>query len=278
MINVEEHLAKIHTYGYTMLPSLISRSDCEGFKVMLEEDYDKYAPHYANDREFQAGSLANKIGEKVVYNLHNKNLEWFKLFEHEAVLPLLDGLLKEGSYRGSEPYYLNNISARCPLKGNPAQQLHSDSNLPGVNYCLIANVLWALDEFTLDNGATRVVPGSHINRNFAAEGVNHPDEIRITAPQGSAIVFNANLWHGGGENTTGSSRWAVALGYARWFIKPSFDFMYNTPDSIYLKLTNEQKKLLGFNLIPPQDEFTRLRRRSDKLESPYKYELPTAKV
>ena len=111
-------------------------------------------------------------------------------------------------------------------------------------------------------------------RGFAPDGVQQPDEIQVPVPQGSAIVFNANLWHGGGENRTDNSRWAVALGYSRWFIKPSFDFMQNTPDHIYKALSDEQKKLLGFNLTSPKDEFTRLRRRSDTPEAPASYELP----
>jgi ectoine hydroxylase-related dioxygenase (phytanoyl-CoA dioxygenase family) len=276
MNTVNEHLAKLDTDGFTIMPGLLNRPDCEQFKLMLEDDYTRYSPLYANEGQTNAGTLANKAGEKVIYNLHNKHLDWFRLFEHKAVLPLLDGLLREGSYSGSEPYYLYNNSARCPLKGFPEQQLHTDSNMPGVNYCIVANVLWALDEFTLQNGATRVVPGSHRIRQFAADGVCHPDEVRITAPQGSAIIFNANLWHGGAENKTEKSRWAVALGYARWFIKPSFDVMYNTPDEIYAQMTDAQKKLLGFDLVPPHDEFTRLRRRADRPERPHAYRLPAA--
>lgn len=276
MATVFEHLSRLDSDGFTLLPELLSRSDCERFKAMLESDYTRYSPLYASAGKIIASSLVNKTGEKVVYNLHNKHLDWFRLFQHEAILPVLDVILKDGSYNDFEPYYLNNISARSPLKGHPGQQLHSDSNLPGVNYCIIANVLWLLDEFTLENGATRVVPGSHRLRKFALDGESHPDEIQITAPQGSAIIFNANIWHGGAENTTEESRWAVALGYARWFIKPSFDYMYSTPHSIYLRMTETQKKLLGFHLLPPHDEFTRLRRRTDTPEQPHHYCLPAS--
>ena len=95
----------------------------------------------------------------------------------------------------------------------------------------------------------------------------------IKAKQGSVIIFNANLWHGGSEKKNDSSRWAVLLGYARWFIKPSFDYMKNTPKKIFKKLTNEQKSLLGFDLIPPKDEFTRMTRRSNYYEIPENYKL-----
>ena len=95
----------------------------------------------------------------------------------------------------------------------------------------------------------------------------------INAKQGSALIFNGNLWHGGSEKNNNDTRWALVLGYARWFIKPSFDFMLNAPAQIYKKLTNKQKSLLGFDLIPPKDEFTRMTRRSKFFEKPYKYNL-----
>ena len=90
------------------------------------------------------------------------------------------------------------------------------------------------------------------------------------------MIFNANLWHGGGPNIDGTSRWAYALGYARWYIKPSFDYMRNTPLDIYESLTISQKKLMGFFNVPPKDEFTRLRRISDEPETPFDYKIPNS--
>ena len=50
--------------------------------------------------------------------------------------------MKQGSFKDSEPYYLNNISARCPVKGHKGQPIHLDSNLAGVNYNIIVNVMY----------------------------------------------------------------------------------------------------------------------------------------
>ena len=86
------------------------------FTYLAEQDYRNYANLYCNSNATK-GEQANKIGEKVVFNLHNKHLSWFKLFEHPKILSILDVILKEGAYNNDEPYYLNNISARCPLKG-----------------------------------------------------------------------------------------------------------------------------------------------------------------
>lgn len=260
--------------GYMVIPNLISEDECEQYKNLLENDYQKYSSKYANNISNTAHGLDNKSSEKVVFNLHNKDLSWFKLFENKNILEVLDILLTEGSYKNAEPYYLYNNSARCPLKGNMGQQLHLDSRFPGINYCIVVNVLWMLDDFTLDNGATRIVPGSHKFMNFTEDGKVYDEEIRVTGKKGSAIIFNANLWHGGGANLDGASRWAVALGYSRWMIKPSFDYLQNTPKNIYDSLNDSQKKLLGFNCTSPKDEFTRLRSLSVESEIPFDYNLP----
>jgi ectoine hydroxylase-related dioxygenase (phytanoyl-CoA dioxygenase family) len=166
---------------------------------------------------------------------------------------------------------LNNISARCPLKNNPGQIIHLDSNLAGVNYNIITNVMWYFDDVNKKNGTTILVPGSHKIKNYADENKKIKNKVYINAKKGSLLIFNANLWHGGSSKKNNKSRWALVLGYARWFIKPSFDYMKNTPMKIYSKLTKEQKALLGFDLIPPRDEFTRMTRRSNFFEKPSKY-------
>ncbi len=265
---------QIEEKGYVILPDMLTEKACNNYKGLLNDNYEFYAPKYSGNTEATGHGLEDKSLEKVVYNLHNKDLSFFELFEHQEVLKILDFMLLEGSYKDAEPYYLYNNCARCPLLGNPGQQLHSDSRLPGVNYCIVANVIWALDDFTYDNGSTRIVPGSHKIKKFAEDGKIYDKEIRLNIKKGSVIVFDANLWHGGGANIDGTSRWALTLGYARWFIKPAFDYMQNTPNEIYKKLSPERKKLMGYNLCAPKDEFTRLRSRASSPEDPQNYLLP----
>jgi len=269
---IKKYVNQIKTKGYVVIPNMLSAKECENYKKILEDTYKKYSKNYANNKS-NARGLSDKSLEKVVFNLHNKNLEWFLLFENSLVLKILDVILKEGSYNNSEPYYLNNISARCPLKGNPGQLIHVDSNLPGVNYNLITNVMWYFDDVNEENGTTVVVPKSHKFIKYADNTREIKNKLLIKAKKGSILIFNANLWHGGSAKKSASSRWALALGYARWFIKPSFDYMKNTPKNIYKKLNKKQKSLLGFDLIPPKDEFTRLRRRSNHHEVPEEYKL-----
>ena len=159
------------------------------------------------------------------------------------------------------------------MNGNQGQHIHLDSNLPGVNYNIITNVIWYFDDVNKENGTTIVVPKSHKFKKYADNTKNIKNKRFIVAKKGSVLIFNGNLWHGGSKKFNDSSRWALILGYARWFIKPSFDYMLNTPKNIFSKLNKKQKNLLGFDLVPPKDEFTRLSRRSKKPETPFKYYL-----
>ncbi len=273
-MNLEQVTKKIKEDGFAIIPNVISKERCEHFKQLLEEDVTKYSDHYYTPEKKSVHSLENKKNEKVVFNLHNKNMDWFELFENPTVISILDATLKEGSYKNQEPYNLLNISARSPLKGTGDQQLHLDSNLPGGDFPIIMVVLWMFDDFTKETGATRVVPGSHRATTYAEDNKVYENEVLAEGTQGSVLVYNASLWHGGGRNYTNNTRWGLVLGYGRWFIKPSFDFFKNTPKHIYDQMTDSQKDLLGFRSAPPADEFTRMRRRSDNFELPLPYNLP----
>jgi len=266
----QKFVREIKKKGYTLIPNVISATECEKYKKLLEKYYKKYSQFYASSSKKK--TLADKSCEKVVYNLHNKDMAWFKLFKNKKILKILNVILKEGSFRNQEPYYLNNISARCPTKGNKGQIIHLDSNLPGVNYNIITNVIWYFDDVNKKNGTTMLVPGSHRYLKYANKK-NIKNLKYINAKKGSVLVFNSNLWHGGSEKINSESRWALVLGYARWFIKPSFDFMKNTPRKIYSKLTKIDKSLLGFDLVPPKDEFTRITRRSNFHLKPNNYKI-----
>lgn len=272
-MQVEKIVQQIKDDGYAVINGVLSSQECDTYKEYLNQDVERYMPLHANAKAAAPNGLHNLSGEKVLFNLHNKRLEYYNLLAHPTVLNVLDVILKEGSYLNNEPYYLYNNSARSPFKGTE-QQLHLDSRFPGTKYVFVANVLWMLDDFTKESGATRVVPQSHKSGEYAVDGKKYPNEILVTAPKGSVLIFDASLWHGSSYKENEEERWALTLGYARWFRKPAYDYMQNTPAEIFNKLSDKQKELMGFKLIPPKDEFTRMRSMSENFETPLPYELP----
>jgi len=119
-------------------------------------------------------------------------------------------------------FKLSSSNARLVDPHNGVTQpLHVDmSALPDENGFWVANVVWMLDDFTPDNGATRAVPGSH-RRGQRPQDVlddpaaEHPEQVLITGPAGSLCVMNSHLWHGGTANRTDTPRLALHTFYCR---------------------------------------------------------------
>jgi ectoine hydroxylase-related dioxygenase (phytanoyl-CoA dioxygenase family) len=275
-MNFSKYINELETNGFVLVPGLLDKNECSTYINELEEIYSKFNGLYSDNKNKTQG-LHDKNLEKTVYNLHNKSSIWMDLFDHEIIHQVIGPQLQEGSYQNSEPFYLNNTSARTPLLGNVGQQIHVDSNLPGVNYAMMINALWYFEDSNAQNGATVVIPGTHTRREFAKDGHRYDEEIVIEAKAGDLLIFNGNLWHGGGPCTKKGTRWAGIFGYARWFIKPSFDMCRNTPEYIYDTWTEQQKRLMGFDLTPPLDEFSRTRRRTLQPEFIIDYHLPKIK-
>ncbi|HWS47552.1 MAG TPA: phytanoyl-CoA dioxygenase family protein, partial [Acidimicrobiia bacterium] len=90
--------------------------------------------------------------------------------------------------------------------------------LPKPHPPTVCNSMWALTDFTEANGATRVIPGSHLRDHNPDYGAPY-DSVPAEMPKGSVLVWHGSLWHGGGANTTGARRIGVAMNYCAGYIR-----------------------------------------------------------
>jgi ectoine hydroxylase-related dioxygenase (phytanoyl-CoA dioxygenase family) len=117
-------------------------------------------------------------------------------------------------------FKLSSLNSRAALPGRGLQALHTEGGPVGLGPYQVCNSVWLLDDFTPDNGATRVVPGSHrltVSVRDAMDDTSapHPDEVKLTAPAGTVVVFNSHLWHGGTLNRAGRPRRALHSYFTR---------------------------------------------------------------
>ena len=268
---LEAGLKDVQEKGFVVFDSILTEKQCEHYKNLCKGVQETYEDHYYQSEKankFHGSSSKSKV--KLVYNLHNKHENFLSLIFDENVAYLNDRLLRDGSYKNSEPYQVHLTAARGLLGPCDAQQLHVDSNLPGASYVMVSQVFWALDPLTAENGATRVVPGSQKRRAFAGDGASYDDEVLLTCSKGSLIVVDGGVWHGSSKKQIDQERWLIVNSYSRWFMKPTFDLTRNTPQHIFDRLTDEQKTLMGFKYRTPLDEFTRTTRISERFEyDPY---------
>jgi ectoine hydroxylase-related dioxygenase (phytanoyl-CoA dioxygenase family) len=116
---------------------------------------------------------------------------------------------------------LSSLNYRAAKPGAGEQKLHVDwheSVDPG-DY-KVCNTIWLLDDFSVANGATRVVPGTHLKGRLPQDLLTdpeaaHPDQLILEAPAGTVAIFNSHTWHGGTRNTTSDLRRAIHSYFCR---------------------------------------------------------------
>jgi ectoine hydroxylase-related dioxygenase (phytanoyl-CoA dioxygenase family) len=172
-----------------------------------------------------------------------------RVFDEAAVDPLvlsvLDGVLEQ--YQLSAPVGIQ-IGP-----GEQAQVLHRDQSvypLPRDHAPVVVNTMWPLDDFTSQNGATRLVPGSHLWGDDRRP--SDDDELLLAEmPAGSALFYLGNLWHGGGANDTDQPRLGVILEYVVSWLRPQENHCLAVPRAILRELPERLQELLGYNIYPP---------------------------
>jgi ectoine hydroxylase-related dioxygenase (phytanoyl-CoA dioxygenase family) len=122
---------------------------------------------------------------------------------------------------GYRQFISMGVHSRPNPPGKGLQALHVDYSGPPVApgdyfYC---NSIWPLTEFTIENGATRVIPGSHLWCRHPADFKNpeqaHPQQIQLAAPLGTVVIFNSHLWHSAMPNHSTADRPNVTSYFAR---------------------------------------------------------------
>lgn len=167
------------------------------------------------------------------------------LMIHPLVLGILDMVL--GHYQLSAPVVIS-IGP-----GERAQTLHRDETaypVPrGQAGELVVNVMWAIDDFTEANGATRIIPGSHrwLDDSLVADAA----PAAAVMPAGSMCIFLGSAVHGGGANATDRARLGVVMEYAAAWLRAQENLGLAVPRDVVRTLPESLQRLLGYNLYPP---------------------------
>jgi hypothetical protein len=185
------------------------------------------------------------FGTKRIYRLFGKTRAFDDLATDPVLLGVVDALLG--------PAQLSAPTGILIGPGEAAQVLHRDDSiypLPQPHDEVVLNTMWALDDFTALNGATRFVVGSH-----RWEPGRHPTDddpvVQAVMPAGSVAFYTGSIWHGGGANRSGHSRLGVILEYAAAWLRPQENHVIGVPPQVMAALPERLQELLGYNIYPP---------------------------
>jgi ectoine hydroxylase-related dioxygenase (phytanoyl-CoA dioxygenase family) len=192
--------------GFAPLPGVLSAAQLDTMRARL-------AGLLAAEGDRAGIEVHQEAGTDRLADLVNKDPVFDVCFTDPRLLAGIAAVLGE--------FKLSSLNFRAAQPGQGHQALHADwgGPVPPGEY-QVCNSIWLLDDFTAENGATRVVPGSHrsgaMPRDAMADPSGpHPDEVRVVAPAGTVVIFNSHLWHGGTRNRSGRPRRALHSYFTR---------------------------------------------------------------
>ena len=206
---VEQHLQLKHK-GFVLLKALLSPAQVTDLLHHLEALWKKEGAEAGMENYIE-------VGVRRLANLADKGEIFRPIFGHPLVLKTAEIVM-------GPDFHLSMLNARDVPPGTGANMpFHADtdnSKRPDKGGYSAFTAVWMLDDFTTENGATRLVPGSHRSLLLPKESVHdpyarHPEEVVAEGCAGDVLVFNGHSWHTGGANRTNKPRRAILAHYLR---------------------------------------------------------------
>lgn len=166
------------------------------------------------------------------------------LVEHDMVVAVADELLLPHC----ATYQVGSMTAIEILPGEDGQALHRDDSLYPVELAgmeIEVGVMWALTDFTRENGGTRVVPGSHrFLRSWHLPDLSNWEAAVM--PKGSALFYLGSTWHGSGANTSSDPRSGLINTYTLGWLRQESNQYFETPPHVAVNYSPRLRALLGY--------------------------------
>ncbi|HTT90811.1 MAG TPA: phytanoyl-CoA dioxygenase family protein [Acidimicrobiales bacterium] len=204
----DEQYNFLDTYGYVILPGALDGPSISALRARFDE-------LVASEGELAGSEVSQEEGSDRLANLVDKDPRFDSCWTYPPQLAAVSHVF------GGHDFKLHSVNGRSAHPGSGLQGLHTDwpeAVAPG-DY-QVCNSIWMLDAFTEENGATRVVPGSHRWGQVPREAMTdprdgHPEEVLLLGDAGTCGIFNSHVWHGGTANRSSGPRRALHGAFVR---------------------------------------------------------------
>jgi ectoine hydroxylase-related dioxygenase (phytanoyl-CoA dioxygenase family) len=234
-----------------LINEILERDGCVIIENVLDRRQVKtlaaeLAPHF-DEVPTCAGDFYG-YATKRVSGLAAKSPMCQAMIVHPSILGVMDHFLLKGC-RG---YHLNLTQAIRIGPGEPQQVIHRDDlmfNFAHPEFEAMINTMWAVDDFTKENGATHVVPGSH---KWPLDRQAQPhEEAQGPMKRGSVLIWLGSLQHGGGANRTDKTRTGIVHSYSLGWLRQAEPQHLAVPLEIAKKLPEKLQRVLGYFVHEP---------------------------
>jgi len=240
--DADAHAEEIRTQGYTVIRDFMDAEGLAAFRTALAP----FLGAHRGRNDFEG------FETERVYTLVARGKVFEDLATDERLMALLSRFM-EGAFLLSATHAINL------MPGETAQGIHTDDGFyrqPRGGLAVGYSVIGAIDDFTAANGATQVIPGSHlwseaeIEARKAAPGGLEALLVPLEVPAGSAFVFPGKLLHQGGANRTDRPRLAFTNQYCAGWARPQENFFLSVPKEVVRGMSPRAQALLGYELWP----------------------------
>lgn len=244
-LGLERHVLDLELYGYTVLDDIKPLSFFDDLRSTILR---------LGEEDRIAGRRIPLAGQQGKSYLVTWLLARDRIFE-EAVMA--EKPLSLITYLMGESCQISSNHGHVRVEGDPPQGLHADAPMvpgPIPEAPVASNIMWVLDDFTLESGGTLVVPGSHHTRTHPPSGAKKM-AIPIQAKKGTVIIFNGNVWHGAGARTVSGERVGMTVYFNRMYVRPQEDLNSVISDVAIARNPPRFAHLVGRNNPYPAQNF-----------------------
>lgn len=234
------HAGQIRDDGYTVIERAASPDLVAGLTRALERIERAHDKGHAKT-SFE-GFKTVRINNLLTYD----EVLW-EVPLNENVLPIIERVLDRECL----------LSSFCSLilsPGQEAQPIHEDTQLiplPRPHIPITLNAIWALSDFSCENGATRIIPGSHRLDTSPRYGKDY-EAVTATMAAGSVMLFDSALWHGGGANLSDGRRFALSCAYCWGWMRQQENLQLGIPRETARRFPRRLQELCGYGVYKGQ--------------------------
>ena len=233
---MESHAERVRSEGWTVVENAIAPE-------LVDEVNDDLLRLERDLGIVPADNLFEGVRTTRIYNLLVHGPLYERIPVHPNVLPIVEKVLDPG-------LLISSLSSIAIGPDEAAQMIHADDQvigLPKPHPAIICNTMWAITDFTEENGATRLCPGTHL-ADHSPDLLQPYDSIPAEMAKGSVLVWVGSLWHGGGANRTDRRRVGIAMNYCAGFIRQQENQQLGIPRETVRRFPRRLQELVGYSI------------------------------
>ncbi|WP_199255234.1 phytanoyl-CoA dioxygenase family protein [Mycolicibacterium mengxianglii] len=236
---MEEISSALREDGFVIVENLVPPELMD----QIAEELTDYIDVTPAGRDDFVGRLTRRTGGLIARSPASR-----ELVMHPLVLAVVGEMLKKAT-----AYQLHLTQIISVYPGETAQPLHRDElawdffPFPE-DYDVQCNTIWAMTDFTKENGATRVVPGSHKNFDKQGKDYTEADEVRAVMPKGSVFFYTGKVYHSAAPNVSDMVRQGINITYAVGWVRQEENQYLSCPIEIAKTLDDDLLKVMGYQM------------------------------